>query len=71
LFQGRIEVNQWTPLNPAERDDARCFGAEMPIGRPAQPEEVAPAYVYFACNADSSYVTGHVLPLLGGDTIAA
>jgi NAD(P)-dependent dehydrogenase (short-subunit alcohol dehydrogenase family) len=62
----------WTPLNPAERpgDETRCFGAGTPMGRPAQPEEIAPAYVYFASNADSSYVTGHVLPLLGGDTTA-
>ncbi|MEX2125682.1 MAG: SDR family oxidoreductase [Woeseia sp.] len=63
----------WTPLNPAERSDEEieCFGADTPLGRPAQPEEIAPAYVFFACNADSSYVTGHVLPQLGGDTIAA
>lgn len=44
----------------------RCLGE--PMGRPAQPEEIAPAYVLFASNADSGYVTGHVLPQLGGDT---
>lgn len=62
----------WTPLNPAELgdDEIECFGADTPMGRPAQPEEIAPAYVYFASNADSGYVTGHVLPLLGGDTVA-
>lgn len=62
----------WTPLNPAELDDEaiECFGADTPFGRPAQPDEIAPAYVYFASNADSGYVTGHVLPLLGGETIA-
>jgi NAD(P)-dependent dehydrogenase (short-subunit alcohol dehydrogenase family) len=62
----------WTPLNPAERpdDEVEDFGAETPLGRPAQPEEIAPAYVFFASNADSSYITGHVLPILGGDTIA-
>jgi NAD(P)-dependent dehydrogenase (short-subunit alcohol dehydrogenase family) len=62
----------WTPLNPAERDDDEIerFGADTPLGRPAQPEEIAPAYVYLASNADSSYVSGHVLPLLGGKTIA-
>lgn len=62
----------WTPLNPAERDadDIRDFGAETPLGRPAQPEEIAPAYVYFASNADSSYVTGQVLTPLGGETRA-
>ena len=62
----------WTPLNPAEREDDEIeeFGSGTPMGRPAQPEEIAPAYVYFASNADSSYVSGHVLPLLGGDTTA-
>ena len=62
----------WTPLNPAERsdDEIENFGAGTPMGRPAQPEEIAPSYVFFACNADSGYITGHVLPQLGGDTIA-
>jgi NAD(P)-dependent dehydrogenase (short-subunit alcohol dehydrogenase family) len=62
----------WTPLNPAERrpSDVADFGAETPLGRPAQPEEIAPAYVYFASNADSSYVSGEVLTLLGGATTA-
>jgi NAD(P)-dependent dehydrogenase (short-subunit alcohol dehydrogenase family) len=62
----------WTPLNPAERpdDEIEDFGSDTPMGRPAQPEEIAPAYVFFASNADSSYITGHVLPLLGGGTIA-
>lgn len=62
----------WTPLNPAERDDdeVREFGGDTPMGRPAQPEEIAPAYVYFASDVDSRYVTGEVLTLLGGDTRA-
>lgn len=62
----------WTPLNPAERPEGETehFGAGTPLGRPAQPEEIAPAYVFFASNADSSYISGHVLPLLGGGTIA-
>lgn len=62
----------WTPLNPAERpaDEIECFGADTPMGRPAQPEEIAPGYVFFASQADSSYITGHVLPVLGGETIA-
>ena len=38
--------------------------------RPAQPEEIAPAYVFFASHADSSYITGEVLTLLGGETTA-
>lgn len=78
LVQKGIRVNcvapgpVWTPLNPAEHGDeaTREFGAQVPMGRPAQPEEIAPAYVYFASNADSGYVTGHVLPQLGGETTA-
>jgi NAD(P)-dependent dehydrogenase (short-subunit alcohol dehydrogenase family) len=62
----------WTPLNPAERSDEEIeqFGADTPMGRPAQPEEVAPAYVFFASGADSGFISGHVLTVLGGDTIA-
>jgi len=78
LVKRRIRVNcvapgpVWTPLNPAERapKEAKNFGKEVPMGRPAQPEEIAPAYVYFASEADSSYVTGEVLTLLGGETTA-
>jgi NAD(P)-dependent dehydrogenase (short-subunit alcohol dehydrogenase family) len=40
------------------------------MARPGQPEEVAPAYVFFVSNADSSYITGEVLTLLGGETTA-
>jgi NAD(P)-dependent dehydrogenase (short-subunit alcohol dehydrogenase family) len=46
------------------------FGQDTPYGRPAQPEEMAPAYVYFASSADSGYITGEVLTLLGGETTA-
>lgn len=62
----------WTPLNPAERaaDEVEEFGGDTPLGRPAQPEEIAPAFVFFASNVDSSYVTGEVLTLLGGETRA-
>jgi NAD(P)-dependent dehydrogenase (short-subunit alcohol dehydrogenase family) len=62
----------WTPLNPSDKaaKDVAKFGADTPMKRPAQPEEMAPAYVYFASEADSSYVTGEVLTLLGGDTTA-
>src|SRR5205085_1247643 len=65
----------WTPLNPADQgataDKVATFGAGTPLGRPAQPEEVAPAYVFFASDADSSFITGEVLSLLGGQTTAA
>lgn len=63
----------WTPLNVADlpADKAGKQGESTPMGRPAQPEEVAPAFVFFASNADSSYITGEVLTLLGGETAAA
>ncbi len=77
LMERKIRVNcvapgpVWTPLNPAERGDAiKHFGESTLIGRPAQPEEIAPAYVFLASNADSGYISGHVLPILGGNTIA-
>ena len=62
----------WTPLNPSDKkpEDVAEFGADTPMERPAQPEEIAPAYVYFASEADSSYVTGEILTLLGGETTA-
>ena len=62
----------WTPLNPADPglppEKVAQFGSKVPIGRPAQPEEVAPAYVFLASDADSSYITGIVLPVMGGET---
>lgn len=63
----------WTPLNIADRParEVSTFGAETPMERPAQPEEVAPAFVFFASAADSGYITGEVLTLLGGKTTAA
>jgi NAD(P)-dependent dehydrogenase (short-subunit alcohol dehydrogenase family) len=63
----------WTPLNVADKDakDVAKHGAETPMKRPGQPEEVAPAFVFFASNADSSYITGEVLTLLGGETRAS
>jgi NAD(P)-dependent dehydrogenase (short-subunit alcohol dehydrogenase family) len=63
----------WTPLNAADEgmkpEDVSKFGEQTPLGRPAQPEEVAPAYVFLASEADSSYITGIILPVLGGETI--
>jgi NAD(P)-dependent dehydrogenase (short-subunit alcohol dehydrogenase family) len=62
----------WTPLNPSDpgMTPARVaqFGKNNPMGRPAQPEEVAPAYVFLASSADLSYITGTVLPVMGGET---
>jgi NAD(P)-dependent dehydrogenase (short-subunit alcohol dehydrogenase family) len=63
----------WTPLNVSDKpaDKVARFGEGTPMQRPAQPEEIAPAFVFFASDADSSYVTGEVLTLLGGETTAA
>jgi NAD(P)-dependent dehydrogenase (short-subunit alcohol dehydrogenase family) len=62
----------WTPLNPSDGgltpEEVAKFGQQQPIGRPAQPEELAPAYVFLASNADSSYITGTVLQVMGGET---
>ena len=62
----------WTPLNVADKPPEKVsqHGAKVPMKRAAQPEELAPAYVYFASEADSSYVTGEVLSVLGGNTTA-
>ncbi|HEY2171813.1 MAG TPA: SDR family oxidoreductase [Candidatus Angelobacter sp.] len=54
-----------------EIDDLVRERATPPMERPAQPDEVAPAFVFFASEADSSYITGEVLTLLGGETTAA
>jgi NAD(P)-dependent dehydrogenase (short-subunit alcohol dehydrogenase family) len=58
----------WTPLNPADldADETAEFGASVPMKRPAQPEEIAPAFVFLAAPSDSSYITGEVLNLFGG-----
>jgi NAD(P)-dependent dehydrogenase (short-subunit alcohol dehydrogenase family) len=78
LVEKGIRVNAvapgpvWTPLNPSDKPakEVAKFGADTPMKRPAQPEEIAPAFVFFASEADSSYITGEVLTLLGGDTTA-
>jgi NAD(P)-dependent dehydrogenase (short-subunit alcohol dehydrogenase family) len=63
----------WTPLNAADRGASKEkvaeFGKKTPLERPAQPEEIAPAYVFLASDADSSFITGIVLPALGGETV--
>ena len=62
----------WTPLNPSDAgmtpERVSHFGEDNPMGRPAQPEELAPAYVFLASNADSSYITGTILQVMGGET---
>lgn len=58
----------WTPLNPADKRAKQIekFGGDTPMKRPAQPEEIAPAYVFLASPHCSSYITGEVLPIIGG-----
>ena len=78
LVEKGIRVNAvapgpvWTPLNTQAKPAkvVSKFGADVAMGRPAQPEELAPAYVFLASNIDSSYLSGLILPVLGGDTIA-
>ncbi len=63
----------WTVLQPVSKpaDKVAEHGAKTPMQRPGQPEEVAPAFVFFASNADSSYISGEILTVLGGETRAA
>jgi NAD(P)-dependent dehydrogenase (short-subunit alcohol dehydrogenase family) len=58
----------WTPLNPSDKEakDVSEFGSDTPMKRPAQPEEIAPAYVFLASPQCSSYITGEILPIIGG-----
>lgn len=58
----------WTPLNPADKDaeSVAQFGAKTVMKRPAQPEEIAPAFVFLASPQCSSYITGEILPIIGG-----
>lgn len=60
----------WTPLNPADQPAKKVkdFGKQSAMGRPAQPEEIAPAYVFLAAPACASYISGAILPVLGGPT---
>ena len=57
----------WTPLNPADKSGKQIeqFGSQTDYRRPAQPEEISPAYVFLASAACSSYITGIVLPITG------
>jgi NAD(P)-dependent dehydrogenase (short-subunit alcohol dehydrogenase family) len=60
----------WTPLNPADKPARQVarFGQQNPLGRPAQPEELSPAYVFLAAPSCSSYISGAIVPVMGGST---
>ncbi|MFL5260834.1 MAG: SDR family oxidoreductase, partial [Anaeromyxobacteraceae bacterium] len=61
----------WTPLVAATTDPEKLsqFGGDTPLGRPAQPAELAPAFVFLACD-ESRYVSGEILGVTGGQTLA-
>lgn len=77
LAERRIRVNcvapgpVWTPLIPATMDAEKVesFGGQVPMGRAAQPDEIAPSYVFFAASQMSSYYSGEVLAPIGGETL--
>jgi len=59
----------WTPLNPSDNPaQIETFGSNTRMKRPAQPEEVAPAYLFLASPQMSSFITGEILPVIGGYT---
>lgn len=74
LLERGIRVNcvapgpVWTPLNPADKPakEVAKFGQDSDMGRPAQPEEISPAYVFLASPVSASYVNGVILPVMGG-----
>ncbi|MDX1531082.1 MAG: SDR family oxidoreductase [Rhodothermales bacterium] len=76
ILDKRIRVNSvapgpvWTPLIPAsfDEEEVASFGKDVPMERAAQPEEVAPAYVFLA-SADGSYVTGQTIHVNGGEVV--
>jgi NAD(P)-dependent dehydrogenase (short-subunit alcohol dehydrogenase family) len=76
LAERGIRVNSvapgpiWTPLIPStfDADKVAEFGSNVPMKRPGQPEEVAPAYVYLA-SSDASYVSGQVIHVNGGTVV--
>jgi NAD(P)-dependent dehydrogenase (short-subunit alcohol dehydrogenase family) len=79
LVKDGIRVNAvapgpiWTPLNPyggQPPEEIKDFGKDTPMGRPGQPNEVAPSFLFLACE-DSSYMTGQVLHPDGGESTSS
>jgi NAD(P)-dependent dehydrogenase (short-subunit alcohol dehydrogenase family) len=77
LVERRIRVNAvapgpvWTPLIPATMPEEKVesFGQQVPMERAAQPDEIAPSYVFFASERLSGYYSGEVLAPIGGETL--
>src|SRR5690606_25680031 len=71
LLERGIRVNAvapgpvWPPLIPASLPDTTEFGKQAPIGRPAQPAEMAPAYVFLA-SQEASFITAEIVNATGG-----
>ncbi|GAB3661377.1 Rossmann-fold NAD(P)-binding domain-containing protein [Glycomyces tarimensis] len=61
----------WTPLIPSTLSESHVegFGENVPLGRPAEPDELAPSYVFLASNQMSSFYTGEIFSALGGETV--
>lgn len=76
LAERNIRVNAvapgpiWTPLIPSTFDQVEDFGKKVPLGRAGQPSELGPAYVFLA-SEDSSYMTGQVMHINGGEIVGA
>ncbi len=74
LLERGIRVNcvapgpVWTPLNPADKpaQEVANFGQDSDMGRPAQPEEISPAFAFLASPVTASYINGVILPVMGG-----
>ncbi|HWE63038.1 MAG TPA: SDR family oxidoreductase [Chloroflexota bacterium] len=77
LTERKIRVNSvapgpvWTPLIPSTmpKEHVEQFGQQVPMGRAAQPDEIAPSYIFFASEMLSSYYSGEVLAPIGGYTL--
>lgn len=77
LTERKIRVNAvapgpvWTPLIPSTMPEQKTeqFGKDVPLGRAAQPDEIAPSYIFFASSRYSGYYTGEVLAPIGGETL--
>ncbi len=76
LAEKKIRVNAvapgpiWTPLIPSTfpEEKVKEFGSDVPLGRPGQPEEVAPAFVFLA-SSDAAYITGQIIHVNGGEIV--